>query len=177
MQGHTTIASDWKGAGQRLAEAAAVDLELPSGVVIRARRPDPLQLAMWGNLPLALAPPDAAAAGGEGAFLSTAQFARDMLSYCCVSPRISLDPKDMREIHPRDIPMEDTMFILRWAARGEEQELLRSFRAKRQRDSAGGDGGDVGDAAERTPGDPGSGDGAGDRPGDRGGADTVQAEG
>jgi hypothetical protein len=37
-------ASEWKRAALRAAEA--VELTLPSGVTIRARRPDPLQLAM-----------------------------------------------------------------------------------------------------------------------------------
>jgi hypothetical protein len=47
-----------------------------------------------------------------------AGFMRDLLLFCCVAPRVSLTPGE-DEIHPRDIPLEDWTFIVRWAMRAE----------------------------------------------------------
>jgi hypothetical protein len=121
-------ASEWKRAALRAAEA--VELQLPSGVTIRARRPDPLQLAMWGRLPFSLT---RAAVGADVAAEPTeveqavelARFMRDLLLFCCVAPRVSLTPAGEDEIHPRDIPLEDWTFIVRWAMRVEASVDLK----------------------------------------------------
>jgi hypothetical protein len=84
-----------------LVEMDAVELRLPSGMTILARRPDPLQLAA-----LAL---DGAA--------ETAGFSDLLLLFCCVAPRVSLTAAGEDEIHPWDIPPEDSIFIVRWAMR------------------------------------------------------------
>jgi hypothetical protein len=142
-------ATEWKNKGRAAAEAEAVDLELPSGMTIKARRPDAIQVAMWGQLPLGLAAA-VQATNGEAAGPASVEeiragiaLSRDILAYCCVSPSISLDPKGENAIHPKDIPMGDVMFILRWARRGEEADALRTFRDERQSAGAGGDGGEV----------------------------------
>ena len=70
---------------------------------------------------------DAASVGREEASAAM-QLMRDVLVYCCVSPRISQDPKGEDEIHPRDIPLADVLFLLKWARREAETEKLRSFR-------------------------------------------------
>jgi hypothetical protein len=121
-----------------------VELELPSGMKILARRPDPLQLAAWERLPLALA----AVASGEqtpgeitaGQVAETAGFLRDLLVYCCVEPRVSLNPAGEDEIHPREIPQRDWTFILHWALRVEEARALEGFRPQRADAGGGGDG-------------------------------------
>lgn len=135
-------ARDWER--KALEAAEVVDLALPSGMVIRARRPGPVQLAAWGLLPFGLA---AAAAGVDAAEKARSvdvekTFAqmRDLLVYCCVAPRVSLEPAGEEEIHPRAIPERDWTFIVRWALRAEETAALRSFRRERA------DGGDCGDS-------------------------------
>jgi hypothetical protein len=166
-------AKDWRLRAAEEAAATAVDLTLPSGMTIRARRPDPLQMAMWRRLPLSLA---ATAAGETGSAMSpeelmeSVEASRQMLLYCCVSPRISLEPVGDDEIHPRDIPLGDAVFILRWAMRSEEAEKLRPFRIVEGAGDGGGDGQTVRAAAERAAGDSGSAAGAGAGPGGGGGA-------
>ena len=161
-------ASEWKQRATVVAAEEAVNLALPSGMVIRARRPDPMQVAMWGRLPLGLV----GAAGGEGLELpayeevvAAIELSRDVLTYCCVSPRISMTARGEDEIHPRDVPMEDVMFILRWARRGEETEKLRPFRGGAIFTGTGGDGEGVRTAAFDVAGDRGRDGGAGSGPG------------
>ncbi len=158
-------ANEWRKRAAEAAEAEAVELTLPSGMAIRARRPDPLQLAAWGALPMGLA---SAAAGLQesatrgdrierGAELASCM--RELLIWCCVSPRVSLQPQSDEEIHPREIPYADWTHIVFWALRVEEVRALEGFRG--ERGDAGRDRGGEGvrDAAERTAGDPGSGRG------------------
>ncbi|MDE2097868.1 MAG: hypothetical protein KGL39_11515 [Patescibacteria group bacterium] len=148
LRGVAMNANDWEKLGQSEAEAAAVDLSLPSGMVIKARRPDPVMLASWGVLPFSLA----AAVSGEGGdapastkIVEIAKFMRTVLEYCCVSPRISLEPKCSLEIHPARIPDKDAMYIVSWATRRPESASLASFRAD------GRDGGGSGDGPEVRP--------------------------
>jgi hypothetical protein len=154
-----------------------VDLTLPSGMTIKARRPDPLQMAMWRRLPLSLA----AASAEPGRRLSAEELmenveaARQMLLYCCISPRISLDPQGDDEIHPRDIPLADSTFLLRWATRQKEADDLRPFCRESASDDPGDSIADVRAEAERPAGDCGPGAGAGPGPG--GGGDPVAPAG
>lgn len=157
-------AADWKRRGEAQALETAERLELPSGATILARRPGPEQLAMWGRLP--------AVPGGQVEGLSAedaaelARFMRDVLVYACVKPRVSLNPREgAEEIHPRDIPDEDTRFILRWAMRAEEARALSGFRGERGDAGGGGDGEHVRRAAVVALGDRGPGDRAGRGPG------------
>jgi len=140
-------AAEWKAKGRQAALDEAAELKLPSGMVIRARRPDPSQLLLWGHLPLGLA-----AEVGHGfrasqtnedsspnnqQLLASLALSRDLLLYCCVEPRISLTPGP-DEIHPKDVPLPDALFLLRWAMRREEADALRGFCS--QRADAGADG-------------------------------------
>src|SRR5579862_861971 len=106
-------AADWKSKARQAALDEAVDLELPSGMVIRARRPDPSQLLLWGYLPLGLAAevqsrdaassePGAAAPATKEEILAGMRLSRDLLLYCCVEPSVSLTPA-AGEIHPKDV--------------------------------------------------------------------------
>jgi hypothetical protein len=128
-------ASEWREKSREAAREDAEPLTLPSGMTILARRPNPLQLAAWGKLPYALA---TAAAGDGGAAVAAVPdeekvkevvgFYRDVLVYCCVDPRVSLNPQGPDEIHPREISEKDWTFIISWAARAEEARALTAFR-------------------------------------------------
>jgi hypothetical protein len=176
-------AKEWREKAAIAAEAEGVPLELPSGMTILARRPDPVQVAMWGQLPLSLAASVAENTGkNAGATQLTAEermasitLARDMLVYCCVKPRIYTGKNACateEEIHPREIPLADVMYLLRWARREEETEKLRPFRVRTA--DGGGDGGGeaVRLAAIGADGDRGPGGGAGVRPGGHGRGDA-----
>jgi len=154
-------ATEWKTRAAEAARREAVELELPSGAKILARRPTPVQLAVWGRLPLELS---AAAAGlapktdpspKEGVELM--HFYRDLLLYICVEPRISMEPRGEDEIHPRDIPEQDWKFLYAWAMRLEEDRALKGFRSERSSISASGDSEDVVDPAVESVGDRGPG--------------------
>jgi hypothetical protein len=144
-------ATDWKNFVADKAAAKAVEVKLPSGMTIKARRPGPMQLALWGRLPFSLT---AVVAGGNGEASRTAQetaaevskFLRNLLLHCCVYPRISLDPHGEGEILPTDIDDEDLSFIVQWAMRTEESSDLESFRGKRTDVGGRGNGKDVGSA-------------------------------
>jgi hypothetical protein len=165
-------AKEWK----EKARAKAAELTLPSGMVIRARRPDPLQYAMWNRLPmlLARAAEGAAAVTSEEA-VEISKALRELLLYCCVQPAISETPGP-DEIHPQDIPDEDTHFLIQWAMRVREAAALRPFRRRAADGGAGGDGEAVFAETERAPGDRGPDAGAGVRPGGGGAVDGA-AEG
>ena len=130
-------ADEWRQKGERAAEI--VELPLPSGMVIKARRPGPLQFAQWDKLPLILSAFD-----GRGneltseESLETAAFMRELLVYCCVEPRISLEP-EAGAILPREIPEADWQFLVAWGMRLKEAATLRSFRPQRPDGDSGGD--------------------------------------
>jgi len=147
-------ATEWMEKERETALAEAVELTLPSGMVILARRPDPVQLVAWNKLPLMLAGAAAgetdaiATATDEQQMVQVAGFYRDVLVYCCVDPQVSLTPQ-AGEIHPKMIPHADWTFILNWAMRVKEAEALRSFRGERTDGGSGGDGEGVrGEAVE-----------------------------
>jgi hypothetical protein len=160
-------ASEWRAKAREAARTEAVELELPSGAKILARRPDAVQMASWGKLPLQLAAAagDGRQEGGDSPRVADlAVFCREILEYCCVSPRVNLNPQS-DEIHPREIPQADWVFLVNWALRVEEARALESFRARGADDRAGSDGADVRGAAERAAGDRGPGAGAVGGPG------------
>jgi len=134
-------AEEWKS-------KAAEELTLPSGMVVRARRPGPLQVAEWRRLPMQLA----AVASGDSAtaeqdLAEVAKYIREIVSWCCVEPRVP------EEIKPEDIPGEDLTYIWRWALRVEEARALEGFRGERGNGGVGSDSADVRPAAERSSGD------------------------
>jgi hypothetical protein len=123
---------EWRAFGQKAAESEAQELELPSGMVVRARRPGPAFFAQHARLPLTLAAkvndesPNAADEPA-GELSNFAEFLREILVYCVVEPGISLAP-GANQIHPREIPNADFEFIIGWALRREETASLESFR-------------------------------------------------
>jgi hypothetical protein len=158
--------SEWRAKAREAARAEAVELELPSGAKILARRPDPVQMAAWGKLPMLLA---GSAAGGERTARATneevaeiAGLYRDLLVYCCVEPQINPQAEACatdEEIHPREIPEADWRFIIHWALRVGEARALESFRGGRTDGGGGGDGEGVRAAAVIADGDRGPGAG------------------
>ena len=112
-------AKEWRDKG---AQAAETDLKLPSGMVIRARRPGPIQFAEWDRFPLMLELIEKARAG-EGISLDeareTAAFLSDLLMYCCLQPKVSLTLSG-DAIHPSEIPEADWIFLVKWALRIDE---------------------------------------------------------
>src|SRR5665213_1091990 len=161
-----SLANEWRAKSRAAAVEEADDLSLPSGMVVRARRPGPALLAGMGRLPLALhgrvTPVPGSGAASDADAIEFAGFVRDLLGYCVVEPRISLTPGP-DEIHPRDIPDRDLTFLMRWALRGEESERLETFRRESGDGSDCGDGEGVRVQAIRSPGNRGPHDGAGVR--------------
>jgi hypothetical protein len=137
-----TRAEEWAGKARLEALAGAEELRLPSGQTILARRPNPVQLAAWNRMPLALAAATDEAPLSEqtGLAAEMAALFRDVLIFCCVDPQISLTETGPGFIHPAKIPEEDWTFIVRWAMRATEVEELLPFRPGPAHGDTGGDG-------------------------------------
>ncbi len=169
-------ASDWIRVTAADALRNAVDLKLPTGMVIKARRPESMQLASWGLLPSGLASVvigDSSARPDAETMLAFMSGVRDLLIYCCLYPRVTLTPQSDDEIHPRQISDKDLMFLLSWAMRKDEAGHLESFRNQRSNDRPSDNGAEIQPAAEPVVGDSGPGVGAEFRPGGGDGAETV----
>jgi len=158
-------AQQWREAARTTALIDAVELELPSGAKVMARRPGPAFFAEHGRLPLSLAAKAAGEDVGGGAALETATdgavadfmtFLREVLLFCVLDPRISVSPGP-GEISPREIPDTDVRYIVEWAIRGPEAVRLESFRRRPADGSDRGDGKDVRVPSKRIIGDRGSG--------------------
>jgi len=164
-----TKADDWRARARQSAIDEAEDLALPSGITIRARRPDALQLATWGRLPLTLAAlvsnsgagprpasdPDAPPEISDADALDAMAFVRDLLLTCCIDPRVTLTPQSDNEIHPRDIPQKDWVFLVAWAMRWTEASALKPFPIDRPGPGPGSHSQDVGHPTERPDWHPG----------------------
>ena len=112
-------AAQWIEKGRLAAEA--YELSLPSGMVVRARRPGPIQIAYWRPFLEPRVQSESQRLSQEE-IRQSAVFMRDLLTYCLLTPRISLEPLSEEEIHPRNIPDGDWQFILRWAMRLEQEK-------------------------------------------------------
>lgn len=131
-------------ASAKRVEAPLLDVELPSGCVWKLREPPIEQFVLAGKLPAALAAKMAKAAqdgGSEQAdkdlqdsltpedLLNNMAFGRDLLLYCAVEPRISLNPTSDDEIAPEDILPDDFTFLVSWVMTGGKSgERLGTFR-------------------------------------------------
>jgi hypothetical protein len=131
-------AAAWRALANKPEEADIVDLELPSGFVVKATRPP---LEMWlvsGAIPIEFINKAQEAFGSAG---TTAQkqaavaealtedpaqmqraltFMRNAVQYAVVYPRITLDadPNNPDEISPAAIPEKDFSFIVAWVVAG-----------------------------------------------------------
>ena len=118
-------ASAWREAARADRETRAHRLELPSGAVILAAKPEPLEWILSGRIPqrllgAALQPGagDAAAESSHGMtreeVIELAEFAVDLVKASVVEPRIG---EGDDEIPFAEIPIEDRAFIFEWACR------------------------------------------------------------
>jgi hypothetical protein len=120
-----------------------------------------MQYAAWDRLPLLLAAVDDAGAISNDQAMEIARFLRELLVYCCLSPRIVEAPAGEDEIAPREIPDADWRHIVTWAMRVEEAAAVRPFRPERADVGGGGDGKVLRMPAVGVDGDRGPGAGAG----------------
>jgi hypothetical protein len=121
-------AKEWREHAR--AKAVGKDLVLPSGMVMRCRRPGPLQYAAWQRLPLMIASAaerGTVAIGNEEA-TEIARFLRELLVWCCLEPRVAEgDTAAEDEILPRENEEADWMYIVAWAMRLREAEALSTL--------------------------------------------------
>ena len=120
------------------------DVTLPSGFVWKLRAPALNQFILAGKLPAALtAKMVEITAQAEGTteevgaqimarltpaeIVQNLEFNRDLVIYCAVEPKISLNPQDENEIGLTDILPEDFEFLMNWVG-GKRAESLDSFR-------------------------------------------------
>ena len=94
-----------------------VELTLPSGRKIMARRPAPSQLFSWGiavhRLNVFGEPPGQPLTTPQVETLAPLVF--ELLSFVYVKPRLSLLPGGNDEISLADLPADDCSFMIRWA--------------------------------------------------------------
>jgi hypothetical protein len=117
-------AASWRAASQAARTERAERLRLPSGAMILAARPEPLEWILAGRLPqqlLAIALDNSPAPTGGTAreirreeILDLARFAVQLVMASVVEPRIGNGPD---EIPLDEIPLEDRAFIFEWACR------------------------------------------------------------
>ncbi len=152
-----TAAAWRKAAGNQT--SAAVDLELPSGMVIKALRPD---LSVWmlqGRLPAAFTQLVLQARNGEDAgdapaeitteqIMAMGSFYHDVVIAAVIAPRLVERASSPEEISYADIPAEDIDFIFTWATRQPEAAGLSRFRGKREPAAAGADSANVRNTAQ-----------------------------
>lgn len=120
---------------EKQSEIPVFDVTLPSGAVWKLKEPPIQQFVLAGKVPASLAAKLAKSASKSGGNLASAKetaiqdlsandlldslaFGRDLLLYCAVSPKISLDPKEDDEIAPEEIHPDDFTFLINWVMKG-----------------------------------------------------------
>ena len=126
---HIATPADWRAASQADRTARAERLRLPSGAVILAVKPEPLEWIISGRIPQRLLGvvlnPDletAVAAPGEISreeVLELAKFSTQLVRASIVEPPVGEGPDDIRL---DEIPIKDRAFIFQWACRALGQE-------------------------------------------------------
>jgi len=161
-------AADWKAAAEKVRSQQAENIELPSGAVVRARRPGLETWMLHGRIPEALSGVVLAIAGAEaqrrtlGAedIALIGAFNRAIVIAAVVEPRVVEVVLGEGEISYADIPDADVEYILAWARRAPEVASLESFRRRAGLPAGGAGGADVRPEAEPDAGGDGPGDGA-----------------
>lgn len=126
-------AAAWREAARAGREARAERLELPSGAVILAAKPEPLEWILSGRIPQRLLGAALGAAQGEAAgaaremtreeIIELAEFAAELVRASVVAPRLG-EGED--EIALEELPIADRAFIFEWACRAlGERDALR----------------------------------------------------
>jgi hypothetical protein len=123
-----TTASSWRSASRASRQARSERLCLPSGAVVLAVKPDPLEWILSGRIPQRLLSVALESDLGttaatpkevcEEEILDLARFATQLVRASVVQPSIGDGPE---EIPMDDIPIEDRTFIFEWACRSLRQ--------------------------------------------------------
>jgi hypothetical protein len=123
-ENHIATPADWRAASQADRAARAEHLRLPSGAVILAAKPEPLEWIISGRIPQRLLGvvlnPDlgtSAAAPSEISreeVLELAKFSTQLVKASIVDPPVGDGPD---EIPLDEIPIKDRAFIFQWACR------------------------------------------------------------
>jgi hypothetical protein len=103
-------------------------LQLPSGRQVKVRKPPPLMLAMLG-MGIRISgrlrgEPESPKVVSDAEAKEIVQLMVIVLNHCLVSPRISEHASGPDEILPKDLSMEDALFIVRWALRHDSQPVV-----------------------------------------------------
>ena len=102
------------------------ELTLPSGRRIMARRPHPAFLGLIGAALESLKSvrgEDPSQGMTDEQITDLSWAIGEVIKFCLVEPKISLDPKLPGEIHPRDISMEDALYMAHWALPKPEERI------------------------------------------------------
>ncbi len=126
---------------ERLKGETLFDVETPSGMVWKLRKPNLAQFITSGVMPMSLAGKLAKAAEAEGdgakAFASlefddqvrTVDFSAKVVRFCAVEPKIVEVPKEPNDIGYDEVELDDFNFIFAWAMPGgSEADGLANFR-------------------------------------------------
>lgn len=150
MAGSTAAEKYRNLAAKKRSEGVLHSLTLPSGAVWKLREPPLQQFIVAGNLPASLLKKMFSAARNAGLSDASAEscealvkaftadelvvqleFARDLILYCSVEPKISLDPQNDNELAPTDILPEDFEFLKNWVMNGGRAgSSLTTFRTR-----------------------------------------------
>ena len=146
-ENHIATPADWRAASQADRLARAERLRLPSGAVILAVKPEPLEWIISGRIPQRLLGvvlnPDletAVAAPGEISreeVLELAKFSTQLVRASIVDPPVGEGPDDIRL---DEIPIKDRAFIFQWACRalGQAEAGDGGFAGRDSQAAAGG---------------------------------------
>lgn len=133
---------DWRAGSQAARQARAERLRLPSGAVVLAARPEPLEWIFSGRLPqrlLGAALGNGARNGTERETLSReevvelARFAVQLIRASVLEPAIGDGPG---EIPIDEIPVEDRVFLFEWACRALSQSAGEGRNSLHEEDPA-----------------------------------------
>jgi hypothetical protein len=123
-ENHLSTPTDWRAASQADRLARAERLCLPSGAVILAVKPEPLEWIISGRLPqrllgVVLGPdPSTVPAAPETIsredILELARFSTQLVKASIVDPPVGEGPD---EIRLEEIPTKDRAYIFQWACR------------------------------------------------------------
>jgi len=108
-----------------MTEPCGVVLTLPSGRKIVAVRPPPIVLACLG-LPVMVAKRAAARAPGvemtETEVKTTMHAMASSLKLVWVYPQLSANPSGPDQLHPREVPLSDAVWLVKWALQRPQQQ-------------------------------------------------------
>jgi hypothetical protein len=108
-------------------------LQLPSGREILARKPEPVLLASWGlslNILKTMRGEGLRDRLTDAAVADLAWAMGQVVMYCFAKPQISPTPQGLDQVHPREVSLDDALFVIQWALTPEEPEVPLSRKAQ-----------------------------------------------